>query len=204
MATKITDATSISTLVGTVEFPINDSGSDKKISLTQINTYCEPISSASVANQSPSAATDTYLTDSGIAIPQTRLQARTRVRWQLIVSKTAAGTATPIFTIRHGTAKTTADAARCVCTCGAQSAVANADCLIEVLATFRSVGSGSAAVLRGDVGQGVAGFHTIGGGATSSGFDSTVANTFLGLSVNTGTSGAWTFTQVLVDLLNVT
>lgn len=200
---KISALTAVTTPVGTDVVPVVNGGATKGLSLTQINAYCEPISVASVANQTPAAATDVYLTDSGIAIPQTRIQARTFVRWRIFASKTAAGTATPIFVIRHGTAKTTSDAARCTITCGAQTAVINAGCMIEVLATFRSVGSGTSAVLQGAVAQGVAGFHTIGGVATSSGFDSTVASTFLGLSVNTGTSAAWTITLVQADLLNI-
>lgn len=202
--TKVSALSAVTTPTGALEFHVNESGTSKKLTLTQINAYAEPVSTAAVANQTPAANTDTYLTDSGVAIPETRIQARTMVRWRIFASKTAAGTGTPVFTIRHGTAKTTSDAARCACTCGAQTAVINADCMIEVLATFRSVGSGTSAVLRGDVGQGVAGFHTIGGGATSSGFNSTTSGTFLGLSVNTGASAAWTITQVQADLLNIT
>lgn len=202
--TKVSALTAVTTPVGTDEFPVNQGGTSKKMTLTQINAYAEPVSNASVATQSPAAATDVYITDSSIALPQTRLQARTFVRWRFMASKTAAGTATPIFVIRHGTARTTADAARCTITCGAQSAVANAGCMMEVFATFRSVGAGTAAVLQGGVGQGVAGFHTVGGVATSAGFDSTVANTFIGFSLNAGTSGAWTITQVQGDILNIT
>lgn len=202
--TKISALTAVTTPAGAQEIPVNDAGTTKKLTLTQVNAYTEPISIASVANQTPAAATDVYLTDSGIAVPQTRLQARTQVRWRILASKTAAGVATPIFVIRKGTAKTTSDTALCTITCGAQTATVNAGCLIEVIATFRSVGSGTSAVLRGDVGQGVAGFHTIGGGATSSGFDSTVSGHFLGLSLNTGTSAAWTITQVQGDILNIT
>lgn len=201
--TKISALTAGAALTGAEKFAAVQAAASVAITASQINAFAEPISSASVASQSPAAATDVYITDSGIAIPETRIQARTFARWRLMVSKTAAGTAAPIFVIRHGTAKTTADAARCTITCGAQSATANAGCMIEVIATFRSVGAATAAVLQGGVGQGVAGFHTIGGVATSAGFNSTVASTFLGLSLNAGTSGAWTITQVQADLLNI-
>lgn len=204
MADTTIGGASSRTVVGTMELPVNDSGTDGKISVSALNAYIEPISKAAVAAQTPAAATDVYITNSGIAIPQARIQAGTFIRWKLFLSKTAAGVATPIFVIRHGTAQSTADTARCTMTCGAQTATANAGCIVEVLATFRSVGAASAAVLQGGVGQGIAGFHTIGAVATSAGFDSTVANTFIGLSVNTGTSAAWTIYQVQADLLNIT
>jgi len=63
---------------------------------------------ASVADQAISAA-DTYITDSDLLIPSFGVQARTVFRWRISVSKTAAGTATPIYTVRIGSARTVAD-----------------------------------------------------------------------------------------------
>ena len=201
--TKISALAAAAAGLGTHEFVVNEGGVNKKLTLAQINAYAEPVSNAAIATQTPAANTDTYITDSGIAIPQTRLQARSFIRWKLFVSKTAAGTGTPVFIIRHGTAKATTDAARCTLTCGAQAATANAGCIIEVMATFRTVGSGTTATLQGAVGQGVTGFHTVGAQALSTGFDSTAANTFIGLSVNTGASAAWSIYEVQADLLNI-
>jgi hypothetical protein len=39
--------------------------------------------------------------------------------------------------------------------------------------------------------------------ATSSGFDSTVANSIIGLSVNGGSSAAWTINLVQTELVNL-
>jgi hypothetical protein len=197
-------ALAAATPAGGLEIPVNDSGTTKKLTLTQVNAYCEPVSTASVATQTPAANTDVYITDSAIPITPSRLQARTYIRWFLHISKTAASTAAPVFVVRHGTAASTADAARCTLTMGAQTAVANAGAYLVLTATFRSVGAASAAVLQAGVNGVGNGFPPVGAAATSAGFDSTTANAKIGLSVNTGLSAAWTITQVLVDILNVT
>src|SRR5687767_11489060 len=55
---------------------------------------------SSIASQGAGFATDTYVTGSDLIIPSFGLQARTMFRWVLSASKTAAGTATPVYSIR--------------------------------------------------------------------------------------------------------
>lgn len=202
MATRITDATAAAAALGAMEIPVNDAGADKKLTVSQLNAYIEPISKATTAGQTTiTGNADVYLVNSGIAIPETRLQVGTFIRWKIFVSKTAAGTAAPVFTFRHGTAQSTADTSRGAVTCSAQTATLNSGCIIDCMATFRAVGA--SAVLQFGVGQGVAGFSTQGGVATSATFNSAVSGMFLGISINPGASAAWTVSQVHVDLLNV-
>ena len=110
------------------------------------------------------------------------------------MTKTGAGVAGPVLTVRMGTAGTTSDTARLTLTGQAQTAAADTG-IFEVWVTFRSVGSGTAAVIAG-------GFHLVHNLATtgftsgaqvstntaaSSGFDSTTSN-IIGVSFNGGTS----------------
>jgi len=162
----------------------------------------------SVAVQTP-AVTDTYLVGSAIAIPASSLKIGTRYHMIFNVSKTAAGLATPILNIRFGTAGTTGDAARCTLTFTAQTAAIDAG-TFEVWTTFRTVGSGTSAVLQ-CVGQRSHGLSITGLGnlvsntilATSAGFDSTVANSKIGASITSGTSAVWTIQLVQAELENL-
>lgn len=163
----------------------------------------------SVAAQGPGFATDTYLTGSSILIPASALKAGTRYKCVFNVVKTAAGVATPIINIRFGTNGSTADTSRGTLTFSAQTAVID-EGAYELYVTFRTVGSGTAAVIQSlgklnhrlsitGLGVGV-GEPEI---ATSGGFDSTVANSIIGLSVNGGASAAWTVNLVQATLENL-
>lgn len=163
----------------------------------------------SVATPAAGFAADTYLVGSSIAIPANSLKIGTRYHLIFNVSKTAAGTATPILNIRFGTLGTTGDAAKCTLTWTAQTAATDTG-IFEVWATFRTVGSGTAAVLQcagqRTHGASITGLGTLVGEtktATSAGFDSTVASSIIGTSVNGGTSAAWTITNVNATLENL-
>lgn len=168
-----------------------------------------PIFNQSVASQGAGFATDTYLAGSSIAIPSTALKAGSRYHLIFNASKTAAGTATPILNIRFGTGGVVGDASKCAITFTAQTAAADTGSF-EVWATFRTVGSGTSAVLQ-CVGQRRHGASTTGFGTlvgetkavTSAGFSSAVANSIIGTSVNGGTSAAWTVTLVQAELTNI-
>ena len=164
---------------------------------------------ASVASQSATFAADTYLTNSNISIPSGGLKAGTVYSCKFNVTKTAAGVATPIISVRIGTAGTTADTARNTLTFAAQTAVAD-DGQFTVNVTFRSVGSGTSAVTQayGTVAHrlSITGLSTDVTGmktSTSAGFDSTVANSIIGLSVNGGASASWTVTNTICELKNM-
>jgi len=168
-----------------------------------------PLYNQSLAQQGAGFATDTYLTGSSIAIPNGSLQAGSRYRCIFNVTKTGAGTATPIINVRIGTAGTTADTSRGTLTHSAQTAVID-EGTFEVFVTFRSVGSGTSAVIQSlsrlshrlsvtGLGTGVGEPEL----ATSAGFNSTTSGLIIGLSVNGGTSASWTVNLVQAELNNL-
>lgn len=206
---KISALTAVTTPAGAQEIPVNDAGTNKKLTVAQVNAYCEPLVVASTASQGPGFAADTYVTGSGISVPVTRIQAQTLYRCTIQVSKTAAGTATPAFTLRFGTAGTTADASIGSYTSTAQTAAVD-DGMIEVWGLFNSVGSGTSAVVRSsfrlshlNASTGFAGRAITFGTALSAGFNSTTSGSIMGVSLNGGTSAAWTVNMVAAELINL-
>jgi hypothetical protein len=188
------------------------SGTDKKTSMTDVLAYVDARNSvfnASVASVAAAFAADTYLVGSSILIPDGRLKAKTMYRCRFNVTKTGAGVAAPVITPRIGTAGTTADTARGALTFAAQTAVID-EGMFEVFTVFQTVGGGTSAVIR-NVGTlvhrlsitgmsvDVSGVKT----AVSAGFDSTVAGSIIGLSVNGGASAAWTIDLVQAELFNL-
>jgi hypothetical protein len=155
-------------------------------------------------------AADTYVTNSDILIPSVGLQTKTNFRLRISASKTAAGVAAPVYNIRIGSLRTTADASRCGLAGPAQTAIADIGTL-NVLATVRNIGAagiiqatawwdhtGTAASSTG--GTGFANDnsgHVQGAGGA---FDNTAqAGLYIGLSVNGGASAAWTVTQCVAE-----
>lgn len=192
------------------------SGTNKKTTLADLLTFLKAnglsreVHNASVASQGAGFSSDTYLTGSSCAVPSSSLQAKSGYYCSFNVTKTGAGTAAPVITLRFGTAGTTADAARGAHTFSAQTAVAD-EGMFEVWATFRTVGGGTSAVLQSTsrlthrlsvtgLGTGVSESEI----ATSAGFDSTVASSIVGISVNGGASAAWTVSLVQAKLFNLT
>lgn len=163
----------------------------------------------STSDQGPGFASDTYVTGSSVAIPSTGLKVGTRYHMIFAATKTAAGTATPILNVRFGTNGTTADTSRCTITFSAQTAATDTGSF-EVWVTFRTVGSGTSAVMQ-CVGQRRHGASVTGFGnlvsqtleVTSGGFDSTVANSIIGVSANGGASASWTIQLVQAELENL-
>lgn len=165
---------------------------------------------AAIAAQGAGFATDTYLTNSDLIIPSFSMQAKTTFKWTISASKTAAGTATPIYNIRIGTLRTTSDTARLTLTGPAQTAIADKG-VLTIIVTVRSVGaSGVIQATAYWSHTGTAASSTIGTGfandgsgmveATSSGFDnSNLGGSYIGISINGGTSAAWTVTQVVAE-----
>ena len=165
-------------------------------------------SNFSAANQT-GFATDTLLLGSAIAMPSGGFVAGSRYTVVLDMVKTAAGTATPIFVVRIGTAGTVADAAILTFTFAAGTAAVDTGMAI-IVAQFRTVGSGTSAVLAGtaEIRHALAatGLTSLGASGqaqvtvVSSGFDSTVAGSIISVSFNGGTSFAGTNTIVNADL----
>jgi hypothetical protein len=159
---------------------------------------------ASVAAQAGFAA-DTYLDGSKLLLPTGLIRAGTSMYWVFDAVKTAAGTAAVAIIIRFGTAGAIGDVARVTFTFSAQTGVVDR-AVFEVWANFRSVGSGTSAVVAGIARLhhqlAVTGFNTVQPAGlqtlavTSGGFDSTPAGTYAGLSVNGGSLDAVTVTVV--------
>jgi hypothetical protein len=161
---------------------------------------------AAIADQGAGFSSDTYVTNSDILIPSFGFQAKTVFRWTLTASKTAAGVATPIYSIRIGANRTTGDTARLQLTGPAQTAAVDIG-LLTIMVTVRSIGASGA--IRGIASwshDGAAtGFANNDSGAvqgTSAGFDnSALGGSYVGLSIDGGASAAWTLTQVVAEAI---
>ena len=177
---------------------LNDAGVSQVAPLWKFNQ--------SVTAQGAGFSSDTYLVGSSIAIPSGYPRVGTLYHATFDVSKTNAGTATPIITLRIGTLGTTGDAAICVFTFGAGTAVADVG-TFEITGLFRTVGATTTAVVQGRAEIRHTATATTGLiptesqtlQVTSSGFDSTVANSIIGLSVNGGASASWTVQLVTAE-----
>lgn len=161
-----------------------------------------PTGAATIA-QIASHSADTYYL--GLQMGN-RIQAGTVIRWSWRSSKTA-GTATPIYTIRTGTAGTTADTARVTLTGVAQTAVVDNGYFV-VEAAFRAVGAAAILTAHQALQHSLAatGFANVASPTTqgtSASFDATGANVIVGLSVNPGTAGAWVTELVTLDATNL-
>lgn len=189
------------------------SGTDKVTTFADVVAYMNlagEVRGASVSTPGAGFASDTYLAGSALAIPPSGLKAQSIYRCNFDVTKTGAGVVAPVINVRFGTAGAVGDTSRAALTFPAQTAVIDAG-LFEITVVFRTVGSGTSAVLsaRGLLQHGlsITGLSTsvspvalnVGGG-----FDSTVAASIIGLSVNGGTSAAWTITTVDAELVNLT
>ena len=153
-------------------------------------------------------AADTYLTGSSIALGSvTRLQAGSFFRWYMRATKTAAGTAAPVFNVRFGTAGTTSDTARTATTLAAQTAATDTgwwriECRCETHGANGVIESTvNANHLNATTGFGNVQLQDV--TTTSAAFDTTVASSIIGVSVNPGASGVWTFQVVTCDAVNL-
>lgn len=206
--TKISALSAISSALAAQELPVNDAGTTKKITLAQVKAYAENPTSALVTAQTVSGNSDTYVTASRMVLPQTKMQAGVFYRARLVITKTAAGVATPVFTVRTGTAGTTSDTSRHAYTGVAQTAVIDTGYL-DILATFRNPGASCILAVWTNFTHDLAatGFanatRDFQGSTVSSAFDSTTASMGIGLSINPGASGAWTIQQCTLELLNL-
>jgi hypothetical protein len=158
--------------------------------------------SGSLTSQIAAHSADTYY--KGLQLPSFSMQAGMVFEWYFPVTKGAAGTATPVYTVRIGANQSTADTSRLAITGPAQTAAADT-AFVRVMVTCRNVGTSG--VLQGMVwlqhnlaatgfANTPAGFSLVEG--TSAGFDnSALQGQYIGLSVNPGASGAWVVNQVL-------
>lgn len=165
---------------------------------------------AALVAQSATFAADVWVTNSDLLIPSWGFQTKSVFKWAISASKSGAGVATPIYTIRTGSGRATTDTAALVLTGPAQTAIADFGTL-NILVTVRS--TGASGVIQGTAWwdhRGTAASSTIGVGfandgtghveGTSAGFDMTaLAGKYISLSINGGTSAAWTTTQCFAE-----
>lgn len=158
----------------------------------------------STAAQGPGFASDTYLTDSGILIPSGGMRVGQRYQWKIGVTKTAAGTASAVYTVRIGSAQTTADTSRLAMTASAAQTAAADEGLLMVDYVVRSVAASGVCAGCAAWAKTLAGNAGLGGSevAVGAGFDNqALAGLFVGLSINGGASAAWTVDIVSADLI---
>jgi len=145
-------------------------------------------------------ATDTYISGSALdldALGSPRVGRR--YSWRLLISKTAAGTATPVITVRVGTAGTTGDTARATLTWGAGTANADRG-EIEMEAVVTATGASGQIRVKANWTTNLTTTGLSNAVKTlfvqSGSFDLGVANSLIGLSYNGGTSAAHTIEWV--------
>lgn len=170
------------------------------------------LNNRSTSTVSAGYASDTYLAGSSIAMPAGGPVVGTTYHCMFDMVKTAAGTAAFTVNLRFGTAGTTADTSLISWAFAAGTAAADTGSF-EVWAHFRTVGSGTSAVVVGKltcshflaatglISTGASGYGQI--TTVSSGFNSTTANAILGLSVNGGASFSGTNTIVQAQTINL-
>lgn len=202
--TKISALTNYVLPIGADMFPIVDTVNSTTKGITLATAHWE------YANQSTSSQTgfaaDTYLVGSSIGVPSGSPYVGTTYKLYFDLTKTAVGTATPTLTLRIGTAGSTADTSICSFVFGAGTAAVDAG-MFMILATFRTVGSGTSAVLQGTASL-TSNLATTGISnavkakpVTSAGFNSTTASSIIGVSYNGGASAAHTIQLVRAELM---
>lgn len=163
---------------------------------------------ASTANQT-GFATDTYLAGSDIAIPQGKIKVGTKYRVKFNAVKTAAGTGSPVISVRVGTAGSVADTARAALTFAAQTSAID-EGQFDIECVFRQSGASALIQALGRLAHRltITGLNSTAGNTfvinTGAAFDITGPNLKIGLSVNAGASAAWTISVVSAELINLT
>ncbi len=173
------------------------------------SNWATPLPTFTTADQSIGASVTNYITGSAIVIPTNRpIRIGTIMDWTIVMSKSAASTASMTFDLRFGTAGTTSDTSRASLASGTQSGVA--DVLIaRVRAMVRGPISASCIVqVAFDFTHNLAstGFgptNAIVGSTTTAAFDITTSGMQAGLSLTTGASHAITVLQASGQIMNL-
>jgi len=167
-------------------------------------TNLPTVSNYSSAAQGPAFAADTYIDGSRILLPQGAVRAGSVYHLIFDITKTAAGIATPILTVRFGTAGAVGDTARLTFTWTAGTAAADVG-TFEVWVTFRAIGASGVMVgvaqIRHNLSvTGLVNLVSPTLAVVSGAFDTGVAGSYIGASVNGGASAAWTIQRVSAEL----
>lgn len=208
--TKISALPAVSSLAAADEFPVNEAGTTKKGTLTQLNAFLgNTLDNFSVTGQSISATT-AYVTGSSILVPSGLLQVGTFFKWRFSATKTAAGTtAGCAIIVKVGTLGTTGDTSLLTFTMGTPTGVVDT-AMFDVMAVVRTIGAGTSAVMGGVMSMShnlsATGFSTLPGEtirATSAGFNSTTASLIVGLTITTTALSVWSVEDLTVTVNNL-
>ena len=207
--TKISALAAAGEVADANEIPINEAGTNKKITALQLAAYIgDSIQNTSVADQTISATT-AYVTNSNIAVPVGKLRIKTVFRWRLHITKTAAGTtAGCAIIVKIGTLGTTGDASVLTFTFGTPTGVVDA-AEIDIQVIIRGPLSASCiatGIARMVHNLSATGFSTLPCEVkvvTSSTFDATTANLIVGLTITTTSLSVWTVTGVYGEAKNL-
>jgi hypothetical protein len=152
-------------------------------------------------------AADTYLSPSALAIAG-RIKAGTWFVWRFFMSKSAAGTATPLYSVRVGVNGSTADTARNTFAGVAQTAAVDIGEHKIILVVRDATASGQT---QGNITmehrltttglQNQAQIQIV--QSLSGTYDLTVPGTIVGVSINPGASNVWTFQHISVRAFNL-
>lgn len=204
----------IQTAAGDSCWIVVDSGDNVKVvSYRRADASPDAVPTNSNTNQSPAAGATTYLTGSNIAVPGSKLRAKTIFHWRIQVLKTAAGTAASAFLVKIGTAGTTSDATIMTFTLPAGTAAAD-EGVFDIWLHITSIGAAANSVGTCDGKHQLAELtateltglfvkRTVTLRANGSTFDSTVANLIVGLAFTAGASQAWTMNQLMAESWNL-
>jgi hypothetical protein len=167
-------------------------------------TVSVPLVSTSTAVTAAGFAADTYVVGSNLLISG-RTKVGTLLEWRINMTKSAASTAVTATIIRFGTAGAIGDTARVTMAGPAQTAAVDEGMLVIRAAVWTAGASG---VVRGEQSLEhsaavAAGFGEMFDGVTSAAFDLTVPALQVGISLNGGTSAAWTLGLVSATAVNL-
>lgn len=167
-------------------------------------------SDASASQQSVGPSTTSYLTGSSFAasgIEAGIVRVTGKIRWTIVVAKTAAGTANVTMDLRVGTAGSAADASVQTYTItGASGVVDTAVIIIEAIVRDNDATGSLTSSFLLNHNLAITGFHdkaTLIGRATTGSIDLTVANLVFGISVTTPASTTWNFEHVSVEAIGM-
>jgi hypothetical protein len=190
------------TAAGTAGYTIRSDG-------TNFASYPQDMFNSSVTSQATFSTSDLYVTNSNVVVAAGDFKAKGQYRCLFDMTKSA-GTGAIVISLRVGTLGTTGDPAILTFTFGAGTAIADTG-TFEIIATWRTVGSGTSAVMQGvcraqknaATTTGLwnnAGTDLVIVAATSSGFASNTA-TNVGISFNGSTAFAGTSTLCQATLI---
>lgn len=197
---------------------ITSGGAVTELTAAELRTLLGLPSTETKFNQSTAAqggltsgggfAADTYVTGSNISIPASALRAGSRYALRMNLVKGAFGVAGIQVNVRFGTNGSTSDTARATLTFGAQAAAAD-EGILELWVTFRAIGASGVIQVMGTLSHRLSTSGLCVSGAattqivTSAGFDTAVANSIIGVSLNGGAAGAIQTQLVQAELENL-